>query len=344
MEYRLRSISEIGQSLLELKEYQDPLRTAEICDSKKKSEQYCKVALRIARKTLDTAYNALIAETPSGGRLAPEQVSATIRALQTNAWWEELFRSRPLADEEAARVAARDLAERVASLDTGKISSESLQHLLADIDLLRKEVNFASHQAGDLLSPGLVHEYVSAAYSVASQVMVGLVAASTTAGVTGAKVVPEVIYTAIGLTAASSIAEICRRASRNLKARTILAQLQKYHHELIEAVGDLGIFLLWLAGPDPPDEDAVDTVRSTRLAAGFLVSHVEQLALAFTWPERSAYCDALHVMRTPLDEVHCIIDGQRGRDVQKTQRGLHEANAGLQEFSHCIDGLRSDRA
>ena len=168
-----------------------------------------------------------------------------------HAWWDELLGSHQLADNEAAKAAARDLAGHVASFETDEVSTDSLTRLLADIDVLRKEVIFASRQAAELLSPRLVHQYVTAAYSVASQVMVGLVAATATAGAAGANVVPEVIYSAIGLTVASSMAEIYRRASRGLKARTVLAQLQKYHHELVEAVGDLAIFLLWLAGPDP---------------------------------------------------------------------------------------------
>jgi hypothetical protein len=316
---------------------------AEIRSSKEKSEQYNKAALRIAGKTLDTAYNALTMVALGNTRLIPEQVTATIKALQDNGWWDDLLRNRNLADNDAAKTAILDLAKRVASLDADKISSGSITRLRTDIDFLRKEITFASHQATGSMSPGLIHQYVTAAYSVASQVMVGLVAASATAGAAGARVVPEVIYTAIGLTVASSMAEIYRQASRRLKARTILAQLQKCHHELVEAVGDLAIFLLWLAGPGPPDEDALGTVRSTRLAAGFLVSHVEQLALAFTWPERKAYRDALHAIRTLLDELHYVIDGQTGGDVQETQQELLDANARLQEFSRLIDGLRSDQ-
>jgi hypothetical protein len=102
--------------------------------------------------------------------LNPEQIRATVIALQNEVWWDELLRSYDLAGNEAARSAARDLADRVSSLEADKISTDSLNHLIADIDFLRKEIDFASRQAG-FLSPGLVREYITAASSIASQVM-----------------------------------------------------------------------------------------------------------------------------------------------------------------------------
>ena len=151
-------------------------------------------------------------ELPIGRRLSADQVRSTIIALQDNAWWDELLGGRQMPDNETARAAARELAECIGRLKSHQVSSDSLLRLLADIDFLRKEIDFASRQAV-LLSPGVVRQYVTAAYSVASQVMVGLVAASATAAAAGAEVVPQVIYTAIGLTVASSMAEIYRRSS-----------------------------------------------------------------------------------------------------------------------------------
>jgi hypothetical protein len=339
---RRRSISEISQSLVQLRDYQGSLRIAEIQASREKSEQYQRTALRVASKSLDAVHNALTMELPGSRRLRSDEVLATIIALQDNVWWDELLKSHQLTDEEAAKAAAHGLAECIASLEADEISSGSLLRLLADVDILRKEIDFASRQAV-LLSPGAVRQYISAAYSIAGQITVGLIAVSATTGAAGAKVVPEVIYSAIGFTAASSVAEIYRRTSRGLKARTVLSQLQQYHYELVEAVGDLANFMPWLSGSDPPSDDALDTVKSTCLAAGFLVSHVEQLTLSFTWPERGVYCDLLHAIRGLLDEVHDLIAEQRYQDAQEVQDKLVDANRRLHEFSSCIDGLGSHR-
>ena len=100
----------------------------------------------------------------------------------------------------------------------------------------------------------------------------------------------------------------------------------------------------WLIGSGSQSEDAINTVRSTCLAAGFLVSHVEQLALSFTWPGRGAYCDALRAIRMLLDEIHQnIIIGQRYQDIQDADDRLDIANRRLQEFSRYIDSLGLDR-
>jgi hypothetical protein len=340
-ERRKRQVSEINQSLLQLKEQHDSLHIAEIRASKPKSEQYQKAALRIAGKSLGAARSALIMERLGRRNLNPEQIRATVIALQNELWWDELLRSYDLAGNEAARSAARDLADRVSNLEADKVSVDSLNHLIADIDFLRKEIDLASRQTG-FLSPGLVHEYITAASSVASQVMIGLAAASATAEATGARIVPDVIYSAIGLAVASSMTEIYRRASRNLKARTVLAQLQEYHYELIGAVKDLAWFMSWLTGPPPPSEDALNAARSACLAAGFLVSHVEQLALSFTWPERSQYRDVLHSIRKLLKEIRNAITEQRFRDIEELRGELSNASRRLQDFNTCIDGLRFD--
>lgn len=338
-ERRKEQVSEINESLLQLKEQHDSFHIEEIRASRRKSEQYQKAALRIAGKSLDAARNALIWERLGRRTLNPEQIRATVIALQNEVWWDELLRSYDLAENEAARSAARDLADRVASLEVDKISADSLNHLIADIDFLRKEIDLASRQVG-FLSPGLVSEYITAASSVASQVMIGLAAASATAEAAGARVAPNVIYSAVGLAVASSLTEIYRRASRNLKARTVLAQLQQYHYELIGAVEDLARFMSWLTGPPPPSEDALNAVRSTCLAAGFLVSHVEQLALSFTWPERSQYRDVLHSTRKLLKKIRNAITEQRFQDIEELQGELSNASSRLQDFNSCIDGLR----
>jgi len=343
---RRESAFELERKLVKLKEFEDGLRKEEILSSRTKSRQYFKEALLTAKESLDAAYSCLTREALYHRRLSREQIIGTITALQDSAWWDSLLEGHKLASNEAARAAARDLAARVATLDPDKVSAESLTRLLGDIDSLRNEVTTAIRQADGLLSPGLIRQCLTAAYNVTSQVMVGLVAASATAEAAGAKVVPEVIYSAVGLTVASSMAEIIRRTSLRYRAQTCLAQLQKYHHQLIEAVEDLATFLSWLTESGPAADVALDTVRSTCLAAGFLISHVEQLSLALTWPERGEYRDVLRATRTALDVLRRFTDGQCDRDIENVQRAQQELrgmNARLDSCSHIIDGLKPTR-
>jgi hypothetical protein len=337
---RLESASQLEQNLPKLREYQDALGREDILQSRPKSAFYLRAALNAAKLSLDTAYDSLTREAIYNKELSGGQVLGTMVALQDRAWWDDLLRSHQLAADEGAMAAARDLAECISTLNPDDISPEDIKRLLANIDFLRKEITSAVRQTDGILSPGLVRQYTSAAYNVASQVMVGLLATSVTAEVSGAKVVPEVIYSAIGLTVASGTTEILRRASRRFKAHTVLTQFQTYHHELIEAIEDLGTFLSWLKGPGPVDDVALETVRSTCLAAGFLCSHVEQLALALTWPERSGYCGVLHEMRAVLDEVRHLSAEEHNGDIQRTQQKLHDEKIRLEEFSRTVDNLK----
>jgi hypothetical protein len=360
-EDRLKWAAAIEARLLKLK---PPAPSAEVPASSTKSEEYLRESVSIAGETLDTAYHALEQETKRSRSLTSKQVIATVRALQNEAWWDELLDSHQLKNPDAAKNAAHDLAARIASLDLDGVAPDSLERLLVDIAILRAEINSIGQTTG-LLSPGRVRTYVSAAYSVASQVMVGLIAASATAEASGTKVVPQVIYSAIGLTAAASLAEIYRRAARGFKAQTVQAQLQEYHRRLIAAIGDLSIFLSRLTVPEPSIDDALRIVRNTALAASFLASHVEQLANACIWAEQEAYCDALVMVRALLDKVRSIPSRQQFRDAESVAQGnrlrtglrriskynqrirtmgreLRDANERLREFTGFIDGLRPD--
>jgi hypothetical protein len=337
---RLESASQLAQNLLKLKEYQDALRREDILQSRPKSTFYLRTALNAAKLSLDTAYDSLTREAIYHKELNRDQILGTIVALQDRAWWDDLLRSRQLAANEGATAAARDLAQCISTLNPDDVSSEDITRLLANIDLLRKEITSAVRQTDGILSPGLVRQYTSAAYNVASQVMVGLLATSVTAEVSGAKVVPEVIYSAIGLTVASGMTEIFRRASRRFKAHTVLTQFQTHHHELIEAVEDLDTFLPWLKEPGPVDDVALETVRSTCLAAGFLCSHVEQLALAVIWPERSGYCGVLHEIRAVLDEIRHLSAEEHNGDIQRALQRLRNEKIRLEEFSRTVDNLK----
>jgi hypothetical protein len=365
-EDRLRWAAAIQVRLLKLK---PPAASAEVPASSTKSEEYLRESLRIAGETLDTAYHALEQEAKRSRSFTGKEVIATVRALQNEAWWDELLESHQLENPDAAKNAARNLAARIASLDPDSVTpdSDSLERLLIDIAILRAEISSIRQTTG-LLSPGKVRTYVSAAYSVASQVMVGLIAASATAEASGAKVVPQVIYSAIGLTAAASLAEIYRRAARGFKAQTVQAQLQEYHRKLIAAITDLSIFVSRLTIRQSSVGDALRIVRNTALAASFLVSHVEQLANACKWPERAerdAYCDVLVMVKALLDKVRGIPSWSPFRDAEEMAQGdrlnrefqrapeynqrirtmerkLRDANARLGEFTGLIDGLRPD--
>lgn len=175
-----------------------------------------------------------------------------------------------------------------------KTSSDALTRLLGEIDSLRKQVDILSRHPGPSLPHGVVHEFLEAASKVTWEVTGGLIAVSTAAEVGGTQIVPEVIYTAVGLTVAASVKQLYKRIARKLAKRTIPGLLKRYHPELVTSVGQLARFLPWLI-PDPPLEGALETVQSAQVAAVFLLTHVEQLANAFAWPERGSYLQgALH--------------------------------------------------
>ena len=264
------------------------------------------------------------------------EIITTINALQNQDMWNELLRIHHQADNDVMKTAVRQLTAYIEGMREDEVSSDSLSRLLDQIDFLRKEIDTALRHAEAPLSPGVVHEYMRAASNVASEVMLGIMAVSTTAEVAGGRLVPEVIYTAVGLAVAASVRQIYKKSASKFRAHTILAQLQKYHDELIESIDQLYSFLGWLAGPAPPTDDALEIVQSVYVAAGFLVSHVEQLATAFPWPERSDYWALLRGIRALLDRIGNIIAGGDNGDIKQARTDLRDVSQRLQGFSGCI--------
>ena len=141
---------------------------------------------------------------------------------------------------------------------------------------------------------------------------------------------------------AASIKQLFKRSASKFRVHTVVTQLQKYHDELIQSVNQLYAFLGWLAGPSPPDDDALEIVQSVHVAAGFLVSHVEQLATAFPWPERGDYWAVLRDTRALLDRIGNIIASGGNGGIRRARIDLRNVSGRLQGFNGYIINLHFD--
>ena len=307
--------------------------------SKEQREDWLRDSWRIARETLDVAREALIRQDKRARNdFSAEEVRATVNVLQNEAMWNDLLRIHNLADNDAAKAAAHELIVCIKGMETAQVSPDALPRLIDQIDSLRKQLAIVSRHPSASLPHGVVHDFLKATSKVSSEVTVGLIAVSTAAEVGGAQIVPEVVYTAVGLAVAATVKQLYKRVARKLRNRTIPAQLKRYHPELVASVGQLARFLPWLA-LDPPPEGALETVQSAHVAAIFLVTHVEQLANAFAWPDRLSYLKALHFTGEQLNGIRNIAAGQRG-GISQPQPDLPEACKQLHEFDDCIRRLR----
>jgi hypothetical protein len=329
-------VSAVAEKLSQLERHR---LEADIKKSKGQREKWLRDSWRIAGETLDVAHEAVSRQTRrSREDFSAEEVRETVNVLQDEAMWDDLLRTHNLADNYAAKAAVRKLIVCIKSMEIDEVDKDVLPRLLEQIDFLRDQIEVASRHTGPSLPHEVVQEFLGAASNVTWEVMGGLVAVSTTAEVAGVQVVPEVVYTAVGLAVAASVKQLYKRIARKARKHTIPAQLKRYHPELVKSVGQLVDFLPWLV-PDPPPEGALETAQSVHVAAGFLVRYVEQLANSFAWPERVGYLGVLHHTKDLLDGIRNIVAGQRG-DISQAQEDLIKVNGRLQGFNDCIQNLR----
>jgi hypothetical protein len=121
-------------------------------------------------------------------------------------------------------------------MDAGDVSTEFTKTLLEDIEFLRAEISRALHMDRGMLPRNYARELIVTSRQVATEVMVGLTAASTKSELAGTPLVPEVALTALGLAVASSLKQLCRKAATNLlRIHSTKARLREYHNRLIRA-------------------------------------------------------------------------------------------------------------
>jgi hypothetical protein len=317
------------------------LLTQEVGASREVYEQHLRGSLRFARETLDAAYNALTQETGrSKSALNPAQVRETIRALGTEESWNQLLQSHDIVITGAIRDAVSDLVARIGRMDADNVSAESepAKALLKDIEFLRGEISQALRTSRGMLPRGYAQLLITTSREVATEVMVGLTAASTTAELAGTPLVPEVVYTALGLAVASSLKELYRRSvARLLRIHSSRRRLREYHRLLISAIDDLCRCIPWLATSKPPLPDALATVSTVRLDAVFLLGCVDQLAIAIVWPGRDRYRRILDSIRELLDEVGRLIAGEVTRDIEEIGHDLAHCKDLLEGCSESIN-------
>ena len=312
----------------------------EIRASREGSERYLRESLRFAKETLDSAHRALTQEKRrSKTVLNPAQVRETISALGTEEPWNELLRIHNIANSEATQQAVRDLAERIARMDSGDISQESFEALLGDIEFLRREISRALHATTGMLSHGHARELIRTARRVATEVMVGLVATSTTDALGGTLLVPGVVYAALGSMVASSLNQLYQKAAAKLlRVHSSQARLREYHRRLIRAVYDLASSLSWFERSDPPP-GALETVRNVHFGTVFLVGCVDQMAVAISGLGRDRYRGIIFSIRSLLDELDHFITGAVIRDIGDIREDLDTQRKLLEDCTDWINTL-----
>jgi hypothetical protein len=336
-------VSAIETKLTSWREYDRiHLLTEEVGISRKESEQYLRDSLRFAKETLEATYHALTQEARRGRpSLNAAQVRETIRALGTKESWNQLLQSHNIANTEATQRAVNDLVACIARLDTDDVSVESAKALLSDVEFLRREVSQALHASKDMLPRAYARELITTSRQVATEVMIGLTAASATAEFSGAPLVPEVVYTALGIAVASSLKELYRNTTAKLLNTygSTKTRLREYHQRLIIAIRDLESFIPWLARSNPALPDALETVRSVHLATVFLVGYVDQLAVAVVWPGRDRYRGILQSIRSLLDKVGHLAAREDMRSIDEILLDLDRFRNLLEGFSEAINSL-----
>ena len=304
------------------------------------ADAYFRESLSIALKTLDNARHALQNVSNYSEPVEATQARIAIEALSDEDLWYELLKSSGLEDNSPARTAARDLAERIAKMSPYDVPRDSLGALLADIELLRQFIASALREAG-VLSPSLVQECMNATSSIGTEVIVGLaamLASSEAAGTTPARI--AVICTAIGLGAGAATKQIWDRITRAAKAQTVESQLQKNHHELLDTVADLMIFLNCPAGDNPASTDQLELLSSVQLAARLQVNHIEQLAASTKLLSRRRYCQILSQLKEVLAQIPGIASNRDCTAAQEARNQLGDAHSQIVLFTHRIDHLK----
>lgn len=315
-----------------LKSLEHVLLEDEVRKSRKVSEQHLRESLRYAKETLEATHSALSQET---SRTRPtfneEQVRATIRELGTEESWNQLLQSHNIPITDAVRSAVTDLIARISIMDEHDVAPESREALLGDIEFLHKEISRALHSAKGTLVRRDARELINAARRVATEVIVGLTATSVTAEFAGTRLMPDVVYTALGLTVASSLKELYRKTAADLlRTHSAHARLREYHRRLIRALNDLCNFLPWLERSNPPLASSLEVIRNVHLDTVFLVGCVAQLTIVVSWPGRDRYRGIIDAIRPLLDEVDHFLAGEAMRDINDLQREL-EMNRDLLE-------------
>jgi hypothetical protein len=309
--------------------------------NEQQAEKYLRASLRVAVKTLDTAYDALQEVKSNGGVPNAAEVEKTIGMLSDTKLWDELLQTHGIAEDSTARGAVRHLAERIEKMSAGEVRPDSLQALLKDIDLLRQVIVLTLRQKGMLLSPSVVRECLSATSSIGMEVAVGLIAmlaSSEAAGARPARI--AVVCAAIGIGAGSTAKQVWNRLTCTARAHTIEAQLQQHHHDLLDTIGDLVIFLGGLIGDGPPTEKQRTLVLNVNLAAKLQANHLEQLAASTSLPQREEYCSELAQVKERLDEISRVVTAEDRQAANADIQKIRGARASIELFTRGIDELR----
>lgn len=301
------------------------------------ANRYLRDSLRIATETLDTAYRAL--QKLESHHASPDtaQVRKTISALSDTTLWYELLGRHGLANDSAARDAVQDLAERISRMPSDKVPADPLKPLLKDISLLREVIASALQEETPPLSPSFVRDCLSATSRIGAEVSVGLIAmlaSAEAAGTMPARIV--VVCTAIGIGTEATTRQAWGRFARAVRVRTVEAQLQQYHHELLDSLSDLVIYLVG----DPPTREQRGLVLNIHLAIRLQIGHIEQLAATVVWPQRDEYRQELARVKKQLAMIPAAVAEGGHMSVEPTVQQFRDAHGRLEFFTRGIDEIK----
>jgi hypothetical protein len=303
--------------------------------------RYLRDSLRVAKETLDTAYHALQALESHRGSPNSAEVREAINALSDTSLWYELLEKHGLANDSSARSAVEDLAEQISQISATEVPADPLTPLLDDISRLREVIVAALHEDAPPLSPSFVRDCLNTTRRIGAEVSIGLVvllAGTEAAGTTPARI--AVVCTAIGAAAGATAKQVWGRFTRAVRARTVEAQLQQQHHELLDSLSDLAIYLGCLAGDDPPAQKQRDLVVNIHLAVKFQIGHIEQLVVFVEWPQRDGYVSELARVKKRLAEIPTIVVREDQSSVMASAQQFRDARGRLDLFTHGIDEIR----
>ena len=239
--------------------------------------EYRGKALRTASKTLDAANHAVetwLRLRHQNDALRSGQLREAIEALRDRSWWNQLLADHDLGGNKQAHDAATAIAQRIASMDATDVHADDLERLRRDIQELHQQITFAERHAEHLPTDTFRH-YLTAAESIAWEVIVGATATSATTAISGGDARTAVITAAVGAGVGAILGQLRSAVSHWHAQHTIASQLHTAHRELRETIENLAFCLPALASDNPQVQASIQTVA---LAAEGLANHARQLA------------------------------------------------------------------
>jgi hypothetical protein len=337
------AVRELRQPLSEWAIYdRGRLLQEEVNASSEAADQFLRESLGYAKRSLDAAHRSLTQQAKHPKSPPQEaEVREAIRALARESDWLKLFQRAGLAADSTVREAARALARSVDELshqDAASAAIPDFAALLASIKFLQAEVARAIVAGNGELPRRYLRDLLRTSRRVATETLLAVTAVLVQDGSQGIRPVPGVVFTGLGSAVASAMSALFTAAFRKTRSITPAAQCKQLHHRLITAVHDLSKMLSWLETA-PLLPEVKDSLEKLRVGTVFLVSNLDQLAIALLVYGRNGYRILLDVVKQTLVDVQLLITGETDESAADLIARLDDLAVRLGEQSNLIDGL-----